>query len=337
MRVVDIQDLRHFAIVVAAMVATLVPARAIAGSGSSTFDQLRDSDFAMQPTFTLIVWSEQPANSAFPEQGYTKSKCRMTRQGSQTALACVAIEFPTPIYSPSHQDFDYDDEQNLIVHMLADHYALWDDTINNECWDVQSFRVSPAGKVLHSSRGSVTHNLYRPNPSGNSLGATKVRRACWGLGHGLTTRLGEIQSEVTLSNGLHEIRVREPSTTSVADDWLMTMSCEGQCVVRTALAFRAPIEHPFTEITTEGARKIGEFILATRGRIRDFNGPRHFMEHRIELVDFFPTFNQQFLDEVRLKLKKTESEEPNVRVLDFRDNPSSPTITRLRSTGGCGP
>lgn len=288
-------------------------------------------DASTLPAYTLAVSLEEPAN-LFLGQGNAVWSCRITRGPAGLAALCEPEQLPEPVYHPPGtydcRAMDYDDDGRLAVGMTARWVTLTTGKTNETYDEDRVFYVSPQGVV-------VTAGVYRtldrcpPDDKGRcSWSYTALLRIWRALGHGFAFGLTEVEGDVSDSGNMNRARIRGSGwggpPTGV---WRMGVEQRPTRLVREATFLRNVDGHPLYKVTTHGARRFGDIILAEEGSFHSLLGGGEAIERCVVLKDFEARFDEKLFRQVKETLEQAQTDE-TVKVRDYTSGtPTPPPVT----------
>ena len=211
--------------------------------------------------FTVEFEVSRPVH-ILPGQGDETRTIRVALDHDVIAIVWTS-QLPDPKYFPfgtrGYQAPDYDQDANLILAMEKSGGIVWDTRTNEECSEVVTYRITPAGGIQSES----TNFTLTRNAPGNSniVSLNLLRRALWALGRPLPNDVAASISSRARSG--HVVGARAPWG-GVAG---LEVEPDHGYVVRKA-SFGADGVPPRAECQSEGIRLFGDTAFADHGTFR---------------------------------------------------------------------
>lgn len=294
---------------------------------------LRNASASELTTYALQVQVEQTVSSVFPEQGTYTKVCTISRRADGVALACETVHFPTPVYCPvgtgDYKPSDYDSDGNLVIWMNVKDLALWikGRTDRNErYYEIKSFVVDPQGAVVVAGHSRILYRYPSTEPWSPPM---EMRQIWWALGQDVAPAFQSVVSDTSTADGRRRLRVREARDRGPLKAWDVIIDPSAGHLIRSAsFQFDDSESPPIREIETKGLRRFAGLALPEQGFVRiNFGASGGGLVKTVVLKKFSHDPDETLFHQVRRKLDSAEAE-GELTVFDYRDNPSSPTVTR---------
>ncbi len=293
---------------------------------AAMLERLRAADAAVSSRFTILFEMELPSSFILFDHSRKTELCTITQREGVRAVECETTEYPPVVYrapgTGSYTELDYDDEGNLIIWRVASRRSLMDATTNETLWEHRGIIVDPGGQVIREMKTAMRSVFRLTDPHD----WYEVDRWCLAAGIGFSDRLEKAAEQAADEKGMIRLRGKGSYCASEEGNWELTVDPKREFLVRSAQFTGERSDKPSIVLSSSGAMRFGDVVIPEEGRFEYPTIPER-NETVLRFREYSPNGDEKLVARIREELKRAKADD-NVGLMDYRDNPDRPTMTR---------